>query len=213
MNTALKNPPKPLKPKKKRQPQKLPKVLSKPDIETFLSGIDTRPTNGIRDKAILLTMYRAGLRVSEVCDLTPYDVLFADRLITVIDGKGGKDRNVYIDDILLKALKSWDKIRPESEYFYCSYSRKSIGNKLDPRRIRQICEELSDYTGVYLHDKNNEKAVHPHTLRHCHAVDLIEEGYGLHEIKDLLGHTNIQTTSVYLSVRNKELKNKIINRK
>ena len=70
---AFKNPPKPLKPKK-RQPQKLPKVLSKQDIETFLDGIDTNTKNGIRDKAILLTMYRAGLRVSEVCDLTPYDV-------------------------------------------------------------------------------------------------------------------------------------------
>ena len=199
--------------KKKKQPKKLPKVLSKLEIEEFFSGIDIRSTNGIRDKAILLTMYRAGLRVSEVCNLTPYDVLFDERLITVIDGKGGKDRNVYIDDPLMEALQAWDAIRPEAKYFYCSYSRKSIGNKLDPRRIRQICEELSDYTGIYLHDKNNEKAVHPHTMRHSFAVDLIEEGYGIHEIKDLLGHTNIQTTSVYLSVRNKELKNKIINRK
>lgn len=199
--------------KKKRQPKKLPKVLSKPDIETFLSGIDTKSTNGIRDKAILLTMYRAGLRVSEVCNLTPYDVLFDERLITVIDGKGGKDRNVYIDDILLEALEAWDKIRPESEYFYCSYSRKSIGNKLDPRRIRQICEELSDYTGIYLHDKNNEKAVNPHVFRHTAATEMLEEGVLIHEVQKLLGHTNLQTTSIYLSVRDEKLKNKIINRK
>lgn len=206
---ALESSPAEPKESKKRQPQKLPKVLPKSEIEKLLATINTNTPTGCRNLAIMLTMYRAGLRVSEVCDLSPHDILFSDRLITVIDGKNHKDRNVYIDDRLLAALKAWNDIRPQSDYFFSTLE----GGRLNRVYLNQVCERMSEKSGVYLHDKQKQKPIANHFFRHCFATELVEEGYPLHEIQKLMGHSNLQTTSVYLSVRDTQLSKKIQARK
>lgn len=192
--------------------RKLPKIISREEAAKFIAAIDTKTDTGKRDKAIITTMYRAGLRVSEICDLMPHNINLNDRVINIIQGKGKKDRNVYIDDMLLKALNAWISVREDYDYLFYSISFKSVGTQLTSRRIRQICEDLSKQTKVFLYDGKKKKPVSPHTLRHTFATECLEDGLLLHEVKNLLGHANLQTTSIYLSVRDKQIKKKIIER-
>ena len=193
---------------KKKRVHKLPKVLSKEEIDELLLTINRKCPTGCRNYAIMMTMYRAGLRVAEVCNLSPADVKLSERIIQVQLGKGLKDRNVYIDNKLLKALEAWGKIRPESEYFFSTLE----GSKVSDRYIREVCRRMSEKSGVYLQDGREQKAIFPHAFRHTFATEAIEDGLGIHEVQKLMGHSNIQTTSIYLSVRDAELKEKILNR-
>jgi site-specific recombinase XerD len=193
---------------KKKRVHKLPKVLSKEEIDELLLTINRKCPTGCRNYAIMMTMYRAGLRVAEVCDLSPADVRLKERLLMVQLGKGLKDRNLYIDNKLLKALEAWEKIRPESEYYFSTLK----GTKLQQRYLLQVCERMSEKSGVYLQDGREQKPIHNHIWRHSFAVSLIEEGFGIHEIQKLMGHSSIQTTAVYLNVRDTALREKILNR-
>lgn len=197
---------KPEKEKKKRKPKKLPKVLKPDQWERFAAAIDPYKLNGIRDRAIIETLYRAGLRVSELCDLTPADVDLKDGDIFVQLGKNGKDRHIPISDTLTEWLKKWDAIRSnEAGTFFHTRSLKP----LTPRHIQYICSNTSEKSGVYVQDGKQIVPVHPHTLRHSFATDLLNKGVHIHEVKVLMGHESIQTTEVYAHVDLTELAKKI----
>lgn len=186
---------------------KLPKALTKTEVQTILQGINRHCPTGCRNYAILKTMYRAGLRVSEICNLTPADIKLNDRILMVQQGKGKKDRNLYINNSLFEALSKWQKIRPESPYFFSTLQ----GKKLSDRYLREVCYRLSEKTGVYLQDGEVQKPVSNHTFRHSFATTLIEDGFNLREIQRMLGHSSLNTTEAYLTVFDPELKEKIIN--
>lgn len=188
--------------------RKLPKALTSQEVDEIMFHINRKCPSGCRNYAIIMTMYRAGLRVAEICNLTPADVKLTQREIMVQEGKGLKDRNLYIDNMLYKALESWQKIRPESDYFFSTLA----GNRLSERYVREVCYRLSEKSGVYLQDGKEKKPASPHTFRHSYATSLLKDGFNLSQIQKLLGHSSIATTTIYLSVFDGELKEKVLNR-
>jgi site-specific recombinase XerD len=183
----------------------LPKVLSRTDVNKLIAAIDTKKMTGLRNKVALYLLYRAGLRNSEVCDLSPKDIDWENGLVYIQQSKGKKDRYVPLDEYVLKLCKEWDAIRPDCEYFVCT----SLGTKLSDRYLRTMCYDLSEKAGVYINDNHRRKPVHPHTFRHCFATELLEDGYSIKEVQELLGHASIETTMVYLSVRPEKLMKKM----
>lgn len=195
--------------KKKRQPQKLPKIISKDGVQAMLDQINRKCTTGCRNYAILMIMYRAGLRVGEVCSLTPRDVNLETGSIYVQQGKGKKDRYTYMDEAATEACREWTKIRPGGKYFFSTLK----GGKLDPRYIREMCYRISEKAGVYIQDGAELKPVSPHKFRHTFATELINENeLNIREIQALLGHASISTTMVYTHVSNEGLAAKIRSR-
>ena len=185
--------------------KKLPKVLSREEVARIFSIPNPRYPTGLRNRVILQVLYRAGLRRSEITNLTPADVNLEQSFLFVQDGKGGKDRVVPIDQETVDWLKKWNERRPESEFFFCSLK----GKKLMDRYVLEMVYRCSEKSGVYVQNGKSRKKVHTHILRHTYATELVEEGFGLHEVQALLGHEDIKTTSVYLHVRPIQLAEKI----
>ena len=187
-------------------PLKLPKIVDKKGVLAMLSQINTKCPTGIRNYAIILMMYRAGLRVQEVCNLRLNDVNFDTGFIYVQQGKGKKDRYVPMDDDVIKSSKLWLSIRPESKFFFCTLK----GGQLDQRYIREVCYRLSKKAGVYIQDGAEKKSVSPHKLRHTCFTELLRENTcNIREIQELAGHSKLETTMIYTHVVMDELQNKI----
>ena len=196
---------KPEKPKKKRKKRALPKVLKPEQAEAFIGAIDIYKLNGVRDRAIIETLYRAGLRVSEVCNLRPADVDLTGDLF-IQESKNNKDRHVPFGPILGDWLKQWAAIRnPEAETFFHTRTLAP----LTTRHIQYICSDASRKSRVYVQDGKKERAVYPHALRHTCATQWLESGLNLREVQDLLGHEDVSTTSIYTHVNMKDLAKKI----
>lgn len=178
-------------------PRKLPKFITQNQFKKMLSQINRNCATGCRNYAILMMMYGAGLRVSEVCNLALADVNFETGLIYVQEGKGGKDRFVPMTDDVMQALQDWAKIRPESEYFFCTLK----GGQLDTRYIREMCYRISRKAGVYIQDGKKIKPVNPHALRHSFATEILKSGdFNIRELQELMGHSDISTTQIYTHV-------------
>jgi site-specific recombinase XerD len=192
-----------------RKPSKLPKVIDRKDINNLLAKINVKYPTGLRNRVALELMYRAGLRVNEVCNLSPVDVDLEHGFIYVQQGKGKKDRVVPLDPSLTEWCARWLAKRPPSEYFICTLA----GGKVSDRYLREVCYRLSRKAGVTLNDNHRAKLIHPHTLRHCFGTELVEEGFTLPEVKELMGHASINTTMVYTHVRPEALAAKIRQRR
>lgn len=188
---------------------KLPKVLSREDAAKLINATNTNTFCGLRDKVAMLLMYRAALRVSEVCSLTVDDVDLDNGLIFVQLGKGNKDRVVPMDHELLLWCKKWVSVRPESEYFVCTKK----GTPVLDRHFRKVITNYAKKVGVYIRDGKKKKTPHPHTLRHCCLTELVEDGFTVQEVQAIAGHRSIVTTAKYLWVRPEQLAKKIRERR
>ncbi|MGD9552331.1 MAG: tyrosine-type recombinase/integrase [Candidatus Caldatribacteriota bacterium] len=184
---------------------KLPKVLSREDVEKMLKVPNVKCPTGLRNRVALQVMYRAGLRVSEVVNLSIDDLDLKKGYIYVQQGKNSKDRYVPIDEETATWLKRWLEIKPESEYLFCTLS----GGKLSDRYLREVCYRISEKAGVYVNDNHKKKKVNPHVLRHTYATELLEEGFNIREVQQVLGHENLNTTMIYTAVRPESLAMKI----
>jgi integrase/recombinase XerD len=192
-------------PKKKRAPKKLPKILKSEEVEKYLAAINTDTVMGIRQISVIGSMLKAGLRVSEVTNLTVADVDLVKGSFYLQMAKGGKDRHVSFGAELSTWLKNWDEIRPESKWFFCSM----LGTQLFQRNIRETCYEISRRAGVYIQDGRKKKPVNPHVFRHCFATNCLNNGISLRDLQELMGHDNLNTTEIYLHVDNVLLDQKI----
>jgi integrase/recombinase XerD len=188
-----------------RKPSPLPKVLSREDAHKLLASIRTTSRTGLRNRVALQLMYRAGLRVSEVCNLRINDVDIKNGYIYVQRGKGGKDRYVPIDPETIRLCQDWLFRKPPGEYFICTLR----GGPVSQRYLRAVCYRLSAKTGIYLDNNHRRVPVHPHTLRHCYATERLEDGFDLREVQELLGHSSLNTTAIYTHIRPAKLKAKV----
>lgn len=191
--------------------RKLPKFIKTEDVIKILDQINRKCWMGTRNYAIIMMLYRAGLRVQELCNLTLSDVDTEQGLIYVQQGKGKKDRYVPIDADLKKALSEWLKIHPQnSEYLFCTYK----GGQLDQRYVRELCYRLSEKAGVYIQDGTEKKKVSPHKFRHTCFTELLREGtLNIRDIQEMAGHSQLETTMVYTHVVMTDLQRKIKGRK
>lgn len=188
--------------KAKRRGKRLPVVLEPAEAEALLKQPNTRCPTGLRNRAMLEVMYRAGLRVSEVCKLKPRDIRWQSGLLEVRDGKGGKDRSVPVDNETIGWLRAWQAKRPKSRWFFPTLQ----GKQLSPRYLQQLVKRLA-------HKADLERAdqVTPHVLRHSYATAMLNGGFTIREVQMLLGHAALSTTMIYTHVSPRNLIEKVQN--
>lgn len=178
-----------------RRRQKLPKRLTREEAAKLLSIPNRRAPTGVRNRALMRSFYRAGLRCAEALDLRPRDVQLARNELRVNAGKGDKDRVVWIDDGTVEILDRWRAIRPTSEWFFCTLK----GARLDEGYVRTMVARYGRRAQI-------EVRVHPHMLRHSYATELLEDGFSIVEVQKLLGHADLETTAIYLHVTDESLR-------
>jgi integrase/recombinase XerD len=170
----------------RRDGERLPEILSRAEIERLFEAV-SRP----KHRAMLMLLYGAGLRVSEVCALTPADLDSQRMLIRVRGGKGGKDRYVMLSPRLLVALREHWRLRPpRGPYLFSSPGRDQ---PLSRMAVFRFVRRAARQAGL-------RKRVSPHVLRHCFATHLLEAGTDIRTIQVLLGHRSLRTTARYLMV-------------
>jgi site-specific recombinase XerD len=173
-----------------KQRKKLPQVLSKHEVESIFSV-----TTNLKHRAILMTIYAAGLRVGEATRLKVSDIDSGRMAIRVNEGKGLKDRYTLMGERNLEVLRLYYKAYRPSEWLF-------------PGRSSSEPVSISSVQRVFkrsLHKAGIKKKASVHTLRHCFATHLLESGTDLYYIQRLLGHGSARTTSVYLHITGKEL--------
>jgi len=183
-------------------PASLPKILNFEDIELLLDTINTETPLGLRDRAMFELMYAAGMRVSEVCNMTMEQILIDEDLI-LIRGKGNKERMVPLGGEAKKWLIEYiEHGRPALEKGYYNEGILFLNNKgkqLQRKGIWFILKKLA--VKAELH-----KPVSPHTFRHSFATHLLEGGADLRIVQEMLGHVDISTTQIYTHLDSTYLK-------
>jgi len=183
-------------------PASLPKILDVEDIELLLNAIDTQTVLGLRDRALFELMYAAGMRVSEVCNLSMEQLLLDEDLI-LVRGKGDKERIVPLGGEAKKWLIEYlEHGRPSLKKGYYNKGTLFLNNRgrpLQRKGIWFILKRLADQAGL-------KKPVSPHTFRHSFATHLLEGGADLRMVQEMLGHVDIATTQIYTHLDSTYLK-------
>lgn len=169
--------------------RKIPVILEPEEAQNLLKQPNKRYPTGVRNKAIMGVMLYAGLRVSEVINLKPGDINLTRGKFRVVNGKGGKDRDLYINDYLSILLEEWRKIRPEGKYFLSTLK----GKKLSARYVLDMVKRYARKAGI-------TKNVSPHTLRHTYATQFYREKKDIESLRKILGHEDISTTTIYITL-------------
>ena len=173
----------------------LPDVLTRREVEKLLETPDLSTPLGLRNSAILETMYASGARAQEVVDLRAEDVNLKYAYVR-LTGKGGKERVLPLGRVACERVGRYlDEVRPRlvrgKDPGTLFLSR--TGRKLNRERIWQFIRRLALKGGL-------AKNVHPHTLRHSFATHLLEGGADLRSVQEMLGHASIDTTQIYTHV-------------
>jgi integrase/recombinase XerD len=173
----------------------LPSILSREEVNSL---IEAAPTPFQR--TLLMALYATGLRRAELARLKITDIDSARNVIHVKGGKGRKDRDVMLSRKLLEALREhWRSLRRKTTVWLFPGNRWHTGNHpISTKVIWTACREAAQRAGL-------GKNVHPHTLRHCFATHLLEAGADLRTIQILLGHRDLEETTVYLHLSQRHL--------
>lgn len=181
------------------------KILSDNELQQILDAPETQKKDGLRDRAILETLFSTGLRVSELASLN-CDTINLDRREFSIIGKGGKERIVFLSNTAVDWLQRYlaerkDDFKPLFIRFQGKVDPREFGAsmRLTPRSIERVVEKYVKKVGLSV------KAT-PHTLRHSFATDLLINGADIRSVQEMLGHSSIQTTQIYTHVTNAHLK-------
>ncbi len=194
------NPAKPLR--NPRRERKLPHFLTTSEIQKLLSAPSSRTQMGLRDRAILETMYSAGLRVSELVGINDGDIDWEAGLVRV-RGKGKRERLAPLGSYALRALRAWLAKRelahdvprgPSAPVFV-----NKFGRRLTTRSVARMIQQLLVRTGL-------DMRTSPHTLRHSFATHLLDAGADIRSVQELLGHKSLVTTQIYTHVSTKTLR-------
>lgn len=163
--------------------KRLPAILSQQEVQSLFDA-----TKNLKHKCMLMTVYSSGLRVSEVAKLKINDIDSKNMQIFIREGKGKKDRYTLLSQTNLDVLREyWKKYRP-SDWLFEGHKK---GTHITVRTVQKILQEAKTKAGI-------KKSICVHTLRHCFATHLLEADTNLYHIKQLLGHTSLQTTSRYI---------------
>ena len=181
--------------------KKIPQTLSLNEVDALLSQPDLRDRQGIRDRAILETLYATGMRVSEAVNLKK-DAVNLDVGFLRCIGKGNKERVIPLGKKAITSLKRYLEVsRPslakkkECEHLFLNRS----GNKISRQSLWKIIKKYALLARI-------KKPIKPHILRHSFATHLLERGADLRSVQEMLGHSNISTTQIYTHVNKDRLK-------
>lgn len=169
-----------------------PEILSPDEVQRLLRAPSGRAPTGIRNRALVVVLYRSGLRCAEALDLMPKDIDRETGALRVLHGKGDKSRTVGMDPGAFAILERWLDVRDARGIggkapVFCTLA----GGPLSGAYVRALLARLGKKAGI-------EKRVHAHGLRHTMAAELRAEGVDIGLISKQLGHASIATTARYL---------------
>ena len=181
--------------------KKIPDTLSLNEVEALISQPDVRDEQGVRDKAILETLYATGMRVSELSNLKTNNVNLDIGFLRCI-GKGNKERIIPLGKKAVKSINRYLEFsrlhflkKKTSEFLFISRS----GSKLSRQSVWKLIKR-------YAKEAKIKKLIKVHTLRHSFATHLLERGADLRSVQEMLGHSNISTTQIYTHIDKERLK-------
>ncbi len=186
---------------------RVPKVLNTQQMKKLFEVQNLDRKSGIRDKAIIETLYSTGLRVSELVALNRDEINLDTGEFTVV-GKGKKARTVYLSPEAIKWLKKYLSARADPFVpLFIRYSGKKMQEmdfdgeslRINPRSIQRLVKKYIRRAGISVDAT-------PHTFRHTYATGLLSEGADLREVQELLGHSNVSTTQIYTHITNRQLR-------
>jgi len=179
--------------------KRLPVVLDEKKVAALINAPDIMSTAGLRDKAILETLYSTGIRVSELVGMDDDDVDHISGIIKVL-GKGRKERLTPIGDMASRAIRNYVESKNEKSVKdkRAVFLNKS-GRRLTDRSVRRIVDKYIKLASIQEH-------ISPHSLRHSFATHLLDRGADLRSVQELLGHMNLSTTQIYTHVTMERLR-------
>jgi integrase/recombinase XerC len=195
---ASQNPAKPLR--NPRPDRKLPHFLTTDEIGRLLRAPDAAEPQGLRDQAILETMYSAGLRVGELVAINDDDLDLEGGLVRV-RGKGRRERLAPLGSYAVLAIEEWRSARtlPRSPRGDRPLFLNRFGGRLTTRSVARMLEK-------YLKQTELDRRTSPHTLRHSFATHLLDRGADIRSVQELLGHKSLVTTQIYTHLSTAGLK-------
>jgi len=190
-----------------KTPKRSVEFLNSDEIIRLLSAVNTSKITGIRNLAIIQTLYSTGLRISELVGLNIRDIDL-ERGEFMVRGKGDKPRPVFLSETAIKSIKRYLDLRDDNfSPLFVSHGRsrdddmlsKGERLRLTPYTIQEMIRKTGRLAGL-------NKKVTPHTLRHSFATGLLNAGADIRSVQEMLGHASIQTTQIYTHVTNKQLR-------
>ena len=176
-----------------KRPERLPVVLSEEEVARLIESAITS-----YHRVILMTLYGTGLRREELCRLKVSDIDSQRMVVHVRQGKGNKDRDVTLSPRLLEVLRAYWKWRKPKTYLFPSLYRKRPEQPIDSKTVWHAVREAARRAGI-------KKKVSPHLLRHSWATHLLERGADLKAIQVLLGHVDLEATTIYLHLSQRHM--------
>jgi len=173
----------------------LPTILSQQEVARLIDAAST-PYH----RTLLMTLYATGVRRAELAHLKIRDIDSQRMVIHIQGGKGRKDRDVMLSPKLLEALREhWRGLpRKPSAWLFPGNRWHTGDTPIDTKVVWYACQQAARRAGI-------QKKVHPHTLRHCFATHLLEAGADLRTIQMLLGHRDLEETTIYLHLSQRHL--------
>src|SRR6185369_5764225 len=176
-----------------KRPERLPVILSEEEVARLIESASTS-----YHRVILMTLYGSGLRREELSRLKLTDVDSQRMVIHVRQGKGQKDRDVTLSPRLLEVLRAYWRWRKPQTHLFPSYQRKRRKQPISAKTVWYAVREAARRAGI-------KKKVSPHILRHSWATHLLERGTDLKAIQVLLGHIDLESTTIYLHLSQRHL--------
>lgn len=168
-------------------------ILTDEEVRSLIGACSHKAPTGIRNRAMIATIYRCALRISEALALKPKDVNRTRQTLAILHGKGDRARTVGASDGVIAAIDLWLATRKALDIsarapIFCTLA----GGPLSTPYVRQLLPRLATKTGI-------DKRVHAHGLRHTRAADLMAKATPINVIQRILGHADLKTTAIYLN--------------
>jgi len=178
--------------------KKLPIFLDEKSVLALLTAPEGKTFQPARDRAMMETLYGAGIRVSELVGIDVNDVDFISGVIKVL-GKGRKERLAPVGDKAIGAIREYMSCQKTKQADKKALFLNQKGNRITDRSVRRVIDK-------YIKRLSVKERVSPHTLRHSFATHLLNRGADLRSVQELLGHKNLSTTQIYTHVTTERLK-------
>lgn len=182
-----------------KKEKKLPVVASDEEMRILIDSIDINNKKDARDKCMIALLYSTGLRISELCNIQLKDISIKHNMLRVF-GKGNKERIVFFDSDTSQILKNYiinyreNFLKKDIPYLFLLNN----GNQMTRVQFYNILKKRISNTPITKH-------IHPHTIRHSFATEMLNNDADLRSIQELLGHKDISTTTIYTHVSNEKL--------
>ncbi len=186
-----------MKTRGQRKPRPIPEVLTAEEQARILAALAPSSNLKLRNLCMIRLMLDAGLRSAEVVALRPREIEWSSSKLKVRNGKGGRDRVLWLPDEDLALLRKYADSSSNQDPSRILFQTR-LGKPINTRFLRAMLERVGRQAGI--------ERLHPHLLRHTFATDLLRRGADIRAVQEMLGHANIATTQIYTHITNPQLK-------